>query len=51
MMYVDFVRIKQWTVLPFPAKYLREYIDIMKTQSPEGLRTAADAVQDEDGTD
>ena len=33
LMIVDFVRLGQWTVRPFPAKYLREYKDFTDIES------------------
>ena len=33
LMIVDFVRLGQWTVRPFPAKYLREYKDFADIQA------------------
>lgn len=44
LMSVDFVRLSQWTVLPFPAKYLREYIDITRTQRPEEPDSGKDSM-------
>lgn len=43
LMIVDFVRLGQWSVIPFPAKYLREYKDFTDIE--------AEAAERESGAD